>query len=115
MNPYPTDQEDELWLIEEGKGENGRNIASLAVYQICMKVGEVVWKEVDAWPFFAKDTIGKQIVKSSDSIAANLAEGHGRYSFKENLRFCFYARGSLVETQTWLQKANNRDLLSEST
>jgi four helix bundle protein len=34
------------------------------------------------WDYFLKDTIGKQLVKAADSVAANLSEGFGRYHFK---------------------------------
>lgn len=83
----------------------------LRVYQQAMDIGESVWSLVSSWNYFAKDTVGKQWVRSADSIAANISEGYGRYSFKENKRFLFYARGSLRETGTWLVKAHNRDLI----
>jgi len=38
---------------------------------------------VDRWNYFQKDTVGKQLVRSADSIAANLSEGFGRYHYKE--------------------------------
>lgn len=62
----------------------------------------------------AQDTVGKQLVRSADSVAANLAEGAGRYTFRENRRFIRYARGSLYETKHWLRRAHARGLLDES-
>lgn len=76
-----------------------------------MSLGESVWSVVVDWDFFAKDTLGKQIVRSMDSVAANIAEGYGRYHFKENQKFCYYARGSAEETQTWIEKAVRRNLI----
>ncbi|MBS4029523.1 MAG: four helix bundle protein [Ignavibacteriales bacterium] len=46
------------------------------------------------------------------TIGANIAEGFGRFSFKENIQFCYYARGSLLETRHWLRRAKKRKLLS---
>lgn len=43
-----------------------------------------------------------QIRRSSCSIGANIAEGHGRYHFQENIQFCRQARGSLEETKDHL-------------
>lgn len=79
-----------------------------------MEVGERVWIIVLKWNYFEKDTIGKQLVKAVDSIAANLSEGLGRYHFKEAKNFSYYSRGSLFETKTWIAKAHNRQLIDET-
>lgn len=84
----------------------------LKVYQLAMKVGDTCWFIVTKWNYFERDSIGKQLVKAADSIAANISEGFGRYHYKENRYFNFVARGSLFETKTWLDKAVIRDLIS---
>ncbi len=86
-------------------------LEELKVYQLSMDIGEMIWMIVSRWDYFAKDTVGKQLVKSVDSIAANLSEGYGRFYYKENKQFCYYSRGSLYETKTWLKKAHNRGLI----
>jgi four helix bundle protein len=83
----------------------------LEIYREAMGIGEEIWSIVTRWDFFAKDTVGKQIVRAADSVAANLAEGYGRFHYKENQKFCYYSRGSAEETQTWLEKAARRDLV----
>ena len=88
------------------------NLDELEVYRLAMEIGERVWAEVARWDSFSKDTVGKQLVRATDSIAANLSEGYGRFHFKENKQFCYYGRGSLYETRTWLTKAFNRKLIS---
>jgi len=88
-------------------------LVELKVYNQAMDLGEEVWSIVLKWQYFEKDTIGKQLVKSSDSIAANLSEGFGRYHYKETKHFGYYSRGSLFETKTWLIKAKNRNLIKE--
>jgi four helix bundle protein len=45
-----------------------------------------------------KWVLNQQLRRSSQSIPANIAEGHGRFYFQENVRFCYIARGSLEET-----------------
>src|SRR6185295_16264140 len=85
----------------------------IIVYQRAMQFGERIYSIVIAWKYFSQTTIGKQLIEASDSIAANISEGYGRYFFKENRNFCFYARGSLTETKTWIVKAKNRNLISE--
>jgi len=74
-------------------------LEELEVYQEAMEIGESIWELVDHWGFFAKDTIGKQLVRAADSIAANISEGFGQYYYKENKQFVYYSRGSLHENQ----------------
>jgi four helix bundle protein len=62
----------------------------------------------------AQDTVGQQLIKSADSIGANIAEGTGRGSYADNRRFARIARGSLFEVKHWLRRAYRRDLLSEN-
>lgn len=88
-------------------------LEELKVYQIAMEMGEEVYQQVIRWEYFDKDTIGKQLVRSMDSVAANISEGFGRYHFKENKHFLFYARGSLYEVKTWIAKANKRKIISD--
>lgn len=89
------------------------NLEDLKVYQMAMAIGEKGWGIVTRWDYFAKDTVGKQLVRSVDSVAANLSEGFGRFSYKENVQFCYYARGSLYESKTWLAKGKNRKLVKD--
>ncbi len=67
-----------------------------------MKLGEKIWGLVQKWGYFSKGTVGKQLVKASDSVSANISEGFGRFHFKETRQFSYFARGSLYETKTWL-------------
>ena len=78
-----------------------------------MEIGEKVWRIVEGWDYLPKKTIGTQLIKAADSIAANISEGFGRFHYKEAKQFTYYARGSLFETKTWLTKANNRNLLKQ--
>lgn len=41
--------------------------------------------------------LSDQIIRASRSVTANIAEGHGRYHYQENIQFCRQARGSLYE------------------
>jgi four helix bundle protein len=49
--------------------------------------------------------LSDQIRRSSKSVAANIAEGHGRFYYLDNVRFCYNARGSLDETINHLRAA----------
>jgi four helix bundle protein len=88
-------------------------VEDLRIYQIAEEISKLVWDLVAPWSFFAKDTVGKQIVRSADSIGANIAEGYGRHHTKDNLRFLYIARGSLQETKVWLARACKRKLIAQ--
>ena len=53
-------------------------------------------------------------MRAADSITANLSEAYGRYSFPDRKRFSYYARGSLCETINWINKAVQRNLITEA-
>ena len=88
------------------------NFERLQVYKLAERLADDIWVIVVKWNVFARDTVGKQLVKAADSIGANIAEGTGRGSFVDNRRFVRIARGSLNETQHWLRRAYKRQLLS---
>jgi four helix bundle protein len=84
----------------------------LRIYRLAEDLADSIWDVVLDWDRFARDTVGKQIVRSADSIGANIAEGTGRGSFQDNRRFARTARGSLNETQHFLRRAYRRKLLA---
>ncbi len=60
-----------------------------------------------------KFRLSDQIIRSSRSINANIAEGHGRYTFKDQLQYCIQARGSLSETYNHIIDAFDCICISE--
>ena len=88
------------------------NFQNLRVYCLAETLADGVWSIVCRWDSFAKDTVGKQLVRAADSVGANIAEGSARGTYQDNRRFVRIARGSLVEVQHWLRRAYNRNLLS---
>ena len=87
---------------------------NLEVYQLAEKPADEIWTTVVEWEYFAKSTVGRQMVDAADSIGANIAEGCGRYNYKDNGRFIRIARGSLYETKNWLRRSYKRGLLTDS-
>jgi four helix bundle protein len=88
-------------------------VEDLEIYQMAEDLSDKIWELCIRLDYFARDTVGKQMVRAADSISANIAEGHGRYHFNDRLRFCYYARGSLLECKSWLFKAVRRNLIKE--
>ena len=85
----------------------------LQVLQTAESIADLVWREVSQWDIFARDVVGKQLARSTDSIGANIAEAFGRYHYGDRLQFLYYARGSLFETKYWLNRALVRELMPE--
>ena len=56
----------------------------------------------------------EQIESSSTSVAMNIAEGKGRFSKKEFIRYCYIARGSFYETMTLLEIFRRVKWISDS-
>ena len=84
----------------------------LEVYKIALEIGDDIYDVVDKWDYFNKETLGKQFVKVADSIALNIAEGYGRFFYKENKNFNYYSRGSAFECTSCLRKALKRNLIT---
>ena len=57
--------------------------------------------------------ITQQIIRSVTSISANIAEGHARYTPKVYRNHLLIARGSLAETNNWLDILYQRKTIDE--
>jgi four helix bundle protein len=73
-------------------------------------LADEVYEEVGRWNKFDAWTAGIQLVRAADSIGANIAEGLGRGTLSDQRRFFLIARGSLLETEHWLERAAVRGL-----
>lgn len=89
-------------------------LEDLERYQLALEIGEEVWNAVCKWDSFPKNTVEKQFVNAADSISANIAEGYGRYFYKDRKNVCYYSRGSLMETKNWAVKSVKRSLLQQN-
>ena len=88
-----------------------RDVHELDVYKLAEELSDLIWYAFDEWLIKAQKTIGYQIIKSSDSIAANIAEGYGRFTPRDRRVFYRYARGSFEETKAWLRKLIRRRVI----
>ena len=64
---------------------------NLRVYRLAEDIADLAWEIVIKWDWLPQDTVGKQLIKSADSIGANIAEGTGRGSLR--------TIGDLLESQ----------------
>ena len=54
------------------------NFETLHIHRLSELLADKIWNIVLSWNWFAKDTVGIQIVKAADSVGANVAEGSSR-------------------------------------
>ena len=90
-----------------------REVYELDVYRLAEELSDKVWMDFNEWNVKAASTMGYQLVRAADSIAANLAEGYGRHTTPDRRRFYLYARGSFEETKAWLRKAIRREVIGK--
>ncbi|HEU5167885.1 MAG TPA: four helix bundle protein [Chitinophagaceae bacterium] len=85
----------------------------IEAFRISFHLSNYVWDVVLKWSNFSQRTVGEQFVRAVDSISANVAEGFGRYSKKDKIKFYRYSQGSLSESLNWNEKSKFRKLLSK--
>jgi four helix bundle protein len=85
----------------------------IEAYKTAFNLSNYVWDLVIKWGHFPKITLGQQFVRAVDSISGNIAEGFGRYSKKDKIRFYRISYGSLFESLDENEKAKERKLLKK--
>ena len=90
------------------------NLDKLEVWVRAKDFALAVYKDVvPNMPADEKWNLTQPLKRDAQSIPANIAEGHGRYHFLDNVRFCYIARGSLTEVQSHLALAHDLGYLSD--
>lgn len=69
------------------------SLEKLEVFQIANEIGDIVWNVVSTWNYFEKDTIGKQFVRCSDSISANIGKVTEDIFLKKTYNFVITQEG----------------------
>lgn len=77
----------------------------LIVWQEARKLSKNIAELLKRPPFCKDLVLVDQIKRSSRSIGSNIAEGFGRYTYRDYRQFVMIARGSLTETQNHLYTA----------
>jgi len=88
-------------------------LGKLEIYKLSLKISDIVWDIYNALPKQFQFNIGDQVIRSVDSIGANIAEGYGRFHYKDSVKFYYNARGSLWESKHWFYLLYKRDLISK--
>lgn len=86
----------------------------LEVYLRSSALSGRVFRVAAKWDGFSRDTIGKQLVRATAAISANLVEGDARGTGRDTIRFFHIAWASAREARHFVQRAALRDLISAS-
>ena len=84
-------------LYEEQNEQPFRTFEDLEVDKKARQFRKSMYGLTRKLPDFEKYELSSQIRRASVSLTNNIAEGHGRYHYLEQLKFLFQARGSLQE------------------
>jgi four helix bundle protein len=74
-----------------------RTFEDLEAYQIARGFRKMMYQVNRQLPTFEKFELGSQVRRAAGSLTNNIAEGHGRFHYLEQIKFCLIARGSLEE------------------
>jgi four helix bundle protein len=87
------------------------DIEKLKIWQLAIKLAEDIYKITSKFPKSEKFGIVDQMKRSAISVSSNIAEGRGRNSTNDFVRFLNIARGSLYELQSQSTIAHNVGLM----
>jgi four helix bundle protein len=91
-----------------------RTFEDLRVYQIAREFRKEMYRVNRRLPDFEKFDLGSQIRRAAVSLTNNIAEGHGRYHYLEQIKFSLNARGSLKELLDDLNVCSDESYLPDA-
>ena len=74
-----------------------KSFTELEVWKKARIIKNTVRELVRTFPADEKFRLVDQLIRSARSVNSNIAEGHGRYTYPDQIHFCIQARGSLSE------------------
>ena len=103
----------EEWVRTVPAAITGDPLWTVKAYRLALFVADMGWDDVTK---LVRDrrtvSLSDQLYRALGSIGANIAEGYGRSSGKDRVRFYEYALGSARESRDWYYKA--RHILDQS-
>ena len=83
-------------------GKTYQSFTELEVWKKSRQFKKEIFDLVQTFPDNGKYRLSDQAIRSSRGINSSIAEGHGRFTYKDQLHYCVIARGSLSETYNHL-------------
>jgi four helix bundle protein len=98
--------------VPEHQDTRFRTFEDLDVYKKAREFRKRMYAAARKLPDFEKYELGRQIRRASVSLTNNIAEGHGRYHYLDEIKFQLQSRGSLAELIDDLNVCQDEDYLS---
>jgi len=93
--------------------ENAYSYRNLILWQKAQELTPAIPRLTSALPRAPmSDTLARQVIRSAWSIAANVAEGHGRFVLRPHAYHLSIAKGSTCETDSWLDLLRRAGLIT---
>ena len=99
--------------MDTGNSKNFRSFEELQCWQACREVRIFIHDLVKKYPKEERYSIVDNMKRASRSATQNIAEGFGRFHYRENLQFCRISRGSLYELIDDLITSVDEDFISQ--
>lgn len=87
----------------------------LKCWQLSRELRKQLYSIVKSLPDYEKFGLASQIRRAAVSITANIAEGYGRFHYKENIQFCRHSRASLYECEDHLITCLDENYIDQKT
>ena len=85
----------------------------LEVYKAAREFRKAMYAVSRCLPDFEKYDPGRQIRRAAVSLTNNMAEGHGRFHYPDQIRFFLHSRGSLEELVDDLNVCSDENYVSD--
>jgi four helix bundle protein len=81
----------------KNEAKHYQTFEDLEVYQVARRFRKTMYRVARQLPEKEKFALANQIRRAAVSVTNNIAEGHGRFHFLEQIKFMLQSRGSLEE------------------
>jgi four helix bundle protein len=98
--------------VAEHQDATFQTFEDLDVYKKAREFRKEMYAVARKLPDFEKYELGRQIRRAAVSLTNNIAEGHGRYHYLDEIKFQVQSRGSLAELLDDLNVCHDEDYLT---
>jgi four helix bundle protein len=92
----------------------GRDFEELDVYKVARQFRNEIYAVVKSLPDAEKFALASQMRRAAVPVTNNIAEGHGTFTFKQNVSYLHTARGSVYELRDDLNVCQDQGYLDET-